>query len=202
MLSILSPPLFAYYYSALLDDRIDASGLWHFVTTEYCSLAVTHVLVVAVCGAVGSQQASSCLHFSFCVVLGHRLMRLQTPLHDYLFCHLIDSYLFEYMSAYLMFQISEEVDCTPGDRDKFRCVVRSIWDPAIVCSPEQSKIVSSKPILALLRDVHCHFVKICASFSRNVELHSIKRGRYRKLKGMIIKWSFGLPVTSLNIFQQ
>lgn len=47
--------------------------------------------------------------------------RLQTCMHDYGFCHLIDGYAFDYKSLHMAFQRLAEIHWTPCDTDEPWC---------------------------------------------------------------------------------
>lgn len=117
LLCVFSPPIFVYFSSVMLVNKVGRSRLCNLATTEMCTIAILHFLVIRLDGAVGDQFAYCHLCNLFHGILVPLLTRFQTRIHSYRLGHLMDGSLFENASAYVAFPHSNNVDRTPCDTD-------------------------------------------------------------------------------------
>lgn len=73
----------------MLDNKVCASGLWNMAITKYGVLAFMPPIVVTGEAAVGYQFAEY-FFLSSCSVLSSLLVALETVIHNYGFCLLIN----------------------------------------------------------------------------------------------------------------
>lgn len=82
LLSVQSPPIFTYYVSSILDNKVGVSSFWPLNITKFGHLVVMGLVVVTWYGAVGFQGTDALLVFPSHGVPVFFLAPLQTCIHD------------------------------------------------------------------------------------------------------------------------
>lgn len=155
LLSIPSPPLFAYYSSAVLKKIFGASDLWHPAITEYGVLAVLPFSSLCMMRLFAISIANSCvlLLFRGILFLNWRDCKLVFTTIRSIILSTGPSPTMRLRMRLSVWQ--RPVGCHPT-WTKALFYTSSIWSPSMMYLPQNVRRVRGMPMLTLLLDEGCH----------------------------------------------